>query len=262
MANLKKKENVTFNEFEDTIVDNFPCGYEDENGVVHTEFEYREMTGADEEAISRNTVKNSGSKIVNTILDRCIVRIGTIVKSEVKASKWSEIIKTLLVNDQDYAFIQIRKESVGSALAVKHTCPNCKRELTTEADVDELEVVPFGGDRILEFELRKGYKDKDGEVHKLGKVRFPNAFDREIIEPVARNNIATANTLLLSRIVTELGTLKSVNDSVIRNLTSGDRDLIIKTLSDNAFGYNFEVEVDCPDCGNNFKGQLSAINFM
>lgn len=262
MANLKKKENVTANEFEDTLVSEFPCGYEDEDGVVHTEFEYREMTGADEEAISRNTVKNSGSKIVSTILERCIVRIGTIVKSEVKSNKWSEIIKSLLVGDQDFALIQIRKESVGSTITVKHTCPNCKRELTTEVDVDELEVRPFGGDRVLEFELRKGYKDKDGEVHKTGRVRFPNALDREIIEPVARNNMATANTLLLSRIVQELGTLKSVNDAVIRNLTSGDRDSIIKLLSDNAFGYNFEVEVDCPDCGNNFAGQLSAVNFM
>lgn len=261
MANLKKKETAV-QDFDETLVGEFPCGYEDENGVVHTEFEYREMTGADEEAISRNTIKNSGSKIVNTILERCILRIGTIVKADTKSAKWTEIIKSLIVADQDYAVMAIRRESVGSTITVKHTCPSCKTELTTETDIDELELIPFGGERVLDFELKKGYKDKDGEVHKFGKVRFPNGLDREILEPVARNNMGTANTLLLSRIVVELGTLKNVNDAIVRNLTSGDRDLIMKVLADNQFGYQFETDVDCPNCGNTFKGQLSAVNFM
>ena len=261
MANLKRKNN-DFVEAEDTVVKEFLAGYEDEDGVVHTEFEFREMTGADEEAIARNTVKNSGSKVISTILDRCIVRIGTILKSETKPAKWTEIIKSLLVADQDYAVMEIRKLSVGSQITVKHVCPSCNKELTTEVDVDELEVVPFGGDRVIEFELKKGYKDKDGNVYTYGKVRFPNGLDREILEPVARNNISTANTLLLSRLVVELGDLKHVNDAIMRNLTSGDRSAIMEALSENKFGINFETEVDCPNCGNTFTGELSAVNFM
>lgn len=261
MANLKKKSDVV-QMYGDTYTDEFLCGYTDEDGVLHTEFEYREMDGSDEEAINRNTIKNSGSKIVSTILDRCIVRIGSIIKAETKPAKWTEIIKSLLVPDQDYALIAIRKISVGSEITVKHTCPSCKRELTTETDVDELEVIPYNGDNVLEFELKKGYVDKDGEVHKTGKVRFPNGLDREIVEPTARNNLATANTLLLSRIITELGTLKNVNDAVVRKLTSGDRQLIMKVLEDNNFGYKFEVSVDCPNCGHEFSGQLSAVNFL
>ena len=74
--------------------------------------------------------------------------------------------------------------------------------------------------------------------------------------------MATANTLLLSRIITELGTLKNVNDAVVRKLTSGDRQLIMKVLEDNNFGYKFEVSVDCPNCGHEFSGQLSAVNFL
>lgn len=260
MANLKKKTDVV-SMCDDTYTGEFLCGYTDEDGVLHKEFEYREMDGADEEAINRNTIKNSGSKIVTTILDRCIIRIGTILKSDTKPAKWTEMIKSLLVPDQDYALIEIRKISVGSEITVKHTCPSCKKELTTELDVDELEVVPYSGNDVLEFELKRGYIDKDGEVHKTGKVRMPNGLDREIIEPIARNNLATANTLLLSRIVTELGTVK-VNDAVVRKLTSGDRQRIMKVLEDNNFGYNFEVPVECPTCGHEFSGQLSAVNFL
>ena len=261
MANLKKKSDVVTN-FSDTYTDTFLCGYTDEEGVVHTEFEYREMDGADEEAISRNTIKTSGSKIVSTILDRCILRIGTIVKSEVKPTEWTHIIKSLLVADQDYALIAIRKLSVGSLITVKNVCPSCNKEFMTEIDTDEFEVVPFGGESVLSFELKKGYVDKDGEVHKVGKVRFPNGLDREVLEPVARNNIATANTLLLSRIVTELGSLKSVNDSIVRKLTSGDRQAILKVIEDANFGYKFEADVECPICGHEFEGQLSAVNFL
>ena len=194
--------------------------------------------------------------------DEKLLRIGTIVKSEVKPTEWTHIIKSLLVADQDYALIAIRKLSVGSLITVKNVCPSCNKEFMTEIDTDEFEVVPFGGESVLSFELKKGYVDKDGEVHKVGKVRFPNGLDREVLEPVARNNIATANTLLLSRIVTELGSLKSVNDSVVRKLTSGDRQAILKVIEDANFGYKFEADVECPICGHEFEGQLSAVNFL
>lgn len=261
MANLKKKENVA-ETYEDTLTEKFPCGYLDDEGVEHTDFEYREMDGADEEAISKNTIKQNPAKVINVLLDRCIVRIGTILKSEVKASKWTEIIKSLTTADQDFAVMKIREQSVGSTITVKHVCNSCKKELTTEIDIDEFEIVPFGGDRLIKFELKKGYKDKDGEVHKEGTVRFPNGTDREILAPVANNNIALANTLMLSRIVTELGTVKNVTDAMVRSLTTGDREIILKAIQDNMFGYKFEIEVDCPNCGNSFTGHLSSINFI
>ena len=167
-----------------------------------------------------------------------------------------EIIKSLLVPDQDYALIAIRKISVGTQITVKHTCPSCNKELTTDVDTDELEIVPFNGETSLEFELKKGYVDRDGEVHLTGRVRFPNGLDREIIEPIARNNLAIANTLLLSRVV------EGVNDAIVRKMTSGDRAIIMKVLEDNNFGYKFDVHVDCPNCGHEFEGQMSAVNFL
>ena len=84
-----------------TITDNFLRGYKDNEGIMHTEFEYREMTGLDEEAIAKPKIKNNGALITRTILERCIERIGTIKKEDVKPKEWTEIIQSLAIGDQD-----------------------------------------------------------------------------------------------------------------------------------------------------------------
>ena len=264
MVKVVKKPNVENKEYVDTNVKEFLRGYTDSEGAIHKEFEFREMDGGDEEAISRSNVKGSGSKVIHTVLERCIVRIGTILKAETKAGAWSALIKSLDIADQDFAILEIRRLSVREAMTVKHRCtnPDCKKELTTELEVGELECVPFCGEDTIPFELKKGYRDKDGNLHTTGLVRFPQGLDREILEPIAKNNIGLANTLMLSRITVELGTLKQVTDAVMRSLTCGDREIIMTTLNENGYGYKFEVEVTCPECGNQFVGQLSAINFI
>ena len=90
-----------------TEVSNFLKGYKDENGIVHTEFEYREMDGTDEEAIAKPKIKSSGALITRTLLERCLVRIGAIEKSTVKPSEWTNIIQSLAIGDQDFAMLKI-----------------------------------------------------------------------------------------------------------------------------------------------------------
>ena len=81
-------------------------GYKDEEGTLHTEVEIREMNGTDEEAISKNDIKSNGGKVARTLLERCILRIGTIYKDEVKSNKWREIVQSLSVGDQDYVLLK------------------------------------------------------------------------------------------------------------------------------------------------------------
>ena len=101
-----------------TETSNFLKGFKDENGVVHTEFEYREMNGTDEEAIAKPKIKTSGSLITRTLLERCIVRIGAIEKNEVKPSEWTRIIQSLAIGDQDFAMLKIRELSLGDEFVV------------------------------------------------------------------------------------------------------------------------------------------------
>ena len=69
-----------------------------------------------------------------------------------------------------------------------------------------------------EFTLPKGFIDKEGNLHKKGVMRLANAKD-EIIpltDPRVMRNKAFMIIILLSRVVTRLGTLTEVHTGVER----------------------------------------------
>ena len=238
-------------------------GYRDKEGVVHVEFEVREMTGADEEAISKPDIKSNAGKVIRTILERCCVRIGTYHQKEVKSNKWREMIQELSVGDQDLILMKIREMTLGDEIESRYKCPNpnCKEDIITTIDVNELEVKPFDGLHEIPFELPRGFKDRDGNILRKGKLRHPNGVDREVLDAIMRKNVGQANTLMLSRCILELEGVK-VYDELVRNLSVKDRNYLMKLLSDHTFGIDLSVEVECPTCYHSFKASLNATNFL
>lgn len=252
---------IEVNEDGETEKFNLLAGYTDENGTIHTTFTLREMTGRDEEAISKGDIKQNTSKVVSVLLERCVTSIGTLTRKEVGGDKWRDIIKSLLVGDQDYMLIKLRELSMGGEIEVNHICPNCNNSLKTYLDVSELEVEPFKGMRVIPFCLPKGFKDKKGVVHREGTLRLPTGQDREILTPIAKKNVAQASTLMLTRLC-KFDSGLFVTDDVMRDLTVRDREYLQKLLQENLFGIKLEVEVTCTSCGEDFKGNLNALNFI
>lgn len=255
---------VNFADEEDSPVFEMLAGYKDSDGITHKEFTLREMTGKDEEAIHKSDVKNNGSKVVSTLLTRCVSSIGTLTPKSVGGRhKWEEIIKSLLVGDQDYMLIQLRKLSIGEEIEVNHVCPNkdCKAKLHTVLSVDELEIVPFQGERVIEFELPRGYKDRKGVLHKTGTLRLPTGLDREILTPLARTNLAKAETVLLTRLC-KFDDGAYIDDDVMGSLSIRDREYLQKLLQEHNFGVKLETEVVCDSCGESFTGSFNASNFI
>ena len=72
----------------------------------------------------------------------------------------------------------------------------------------------------FEFELPKGYVDQNGDLHKRGTMRLATAAD-EILplrDPRVQQNSGYLTIILLSRVITKLGTLSTVNTRVIEKL--------------------------------------------
>ena len=237
------------------------AGYVDEHNVCHKEFEITEITGVEEEAISKPEIKQNGGKFVRTLIELCCIRIGTLTRKELGVFKWRELINKLSVADQDMILIKIRENSLGDELETQHTCPHCKNSMTTFVKTEELEITPFNGLREVEFELPKGYKDKDGNIHKKGKLRMPNGLDREILDPIARKNMGQANTLLLTRCIIELeGT--PIYDDLVKSLSLKDRKYLFALMDENKYGVVLTTDVVCPNCGEEFKASLNVVNFI
>lgn len=245
-----------------TEINNFLKGYKDENGVIHTEFEYREMNGTDEEAIAKPKVKSSGSMITRVLLERCILRIGTIEKSSVKPSEWTDIIQSLAIGDQDFAMLKIREISLGEEFEVTHKCPTCKTKINSVFTLDELPLVPYNGLEEVEFELPRGYKDKDGKIHKTGVMRHATGLDREVLDKMVSQNPSMANTLLLARCIKSLGTAP-ITDDLLRNLSMKDRNYLFALIRDISFGYDVsDFEIECPNCERELNISFNQTDFL
>lgn len=76
----------------------------------------------------------------------------------------------------------------------------------------------------FEFELPVGFVDREGNVHKRGVMRLATAMDE--ITPLndmrVQSNEAYLLIVLLTRVITSLGTLQHINTGVIENLFVAD----------------------------------------
>jgi hypothetical protein len=110
------------------------------------------------------------------------------------------------------------------------------------------------------FKLPKGFVDSDGNLHKDGVMRLATAAD-EILplkDPRVQSNPAYLTIILLSRVVTRLGTLQSINPGIIENLYVSDlsylQELYNKVNGDGSILFS----VKCPDCGHQFQQEFTA----
>ena len=106
----------------------------------------------------------------------------------------------------------------------------------------------------FEFILPKGFVDSDGNLHRKGTMRLATAMD-EILplrDPRVRNNQAYLTIVLLSRVITQLGTLASadINTGMIEHLFASDLGYL-QALYNRVNSSNLDDAI-CPTCGRPF----------
>jgi len=107
----------------------------------------------------------------------------------------------------------------------------------------------------FEFSLPRGYVDDDGTLHTEGRMRLATAKDeiQPLQDPHVQSNSSYLTIVLLSRVVTELGTLERIDESVIESLFVTDLEYLQAMYERvNNSGRN-TVETACPECGAAFE---------
>lgn len=106
----------------------------------------------------------------------------------------------------------------------------------------------------FEFTLPQGYVDDEGTRHQDGVMRLATAADeiKPLKDPRVRSNESYLTVILLSRVVTRLGSVESVSPHVIENLYVADlaylQDLYERV---NQRGADV-VDAVCPACNEQF----------
>jgi hypothetical protein len=112
----------------------------------------------------------------------------------------------------------------------------------------------------VDFVLPIGFRDGSGAVHRTGRMRLATARDElaPLIDPRVTRNRAYLVVILLSRVVTRLGTLPAVTPEVIEGLYASDfghlqalyRRLNLDPLA---------PQPVCPSCGAAIPGEVIGL---
>jgi hypothetical protein len=111
-----------------------------------------------------------------------------------------------------------------------------------------------------EFTLPMGYQDASGTLHRDGVMRLATAAD-EILplkDPRVQSNEAYLILILLSRVVTRLGTVTQVNPKVIEGLYSADLAHLQEFYNRINRNGHANVQTLCPKCAHEFVVEASA----
>ncbi|MEJ3746403.1 hypothetical protein WEI85_24325 [Actinomycetes bacterium KLBMP 9797] len=110
------------------------------------------------------------------------------------------------------------------------------------------------------FELPRGYVDETGVVHRYGSMRLATARDElvPLVDLRVKDNPAYLSVVLLSLVITKLGTVTEVRAEHVEQLFASD----LAFLQDfyrriNAEGHS-RAEVTCPHCDRPFEVDIAG----
>ncbi len=112
----------------------------------------------------------------------------------------------------------------------------------------------------FEFELPRGYVDRNGDVHRRGAMRLATARDEllPLHDDRVREQPAYLTVVLLARVITRLGTLQEVHAGIVENMFASDlaflQDLYRRI---NQEGHT-RASVTCPSCHHEFTVDVAG----
>jgi hypothetical protein len=113
----------------------------------------------------------------------------------------------------------------------------------------------------FEFKLPKGYVDPSGNLHREGTMRLATAMD-EIVplrDPRVKQNGAYLVIVLLSRVITRLGTLDPITPAVVEGLFSSDLSYLQNFYRRINQEGDTEMRVTCPNCGSEVEVNIGEV---
>lgn len=229
----KKNQPIVLTNPSDGMV-TLPGGYINAAGEVINLAEVRELTGRDEEIISK---AGSIGKVFNTILNRGTVRIG-----DEKADE--SVLDKLLSGDRDMLMLGIYKTTFGTEVELPGYCSHCDGFKTVAVDVDRDVQVKVLVDSIEDRTFTvKGKKDEY-------LVTLPTGVSQRELFASADKTAAELTSMILGNCVLEINGNPVLSKSAAQNLPLLDRRKINEEINKRLPGPQFEdIELDCIDCG-------------
>ncbi len=105
---------------------------------------------------------------------------------------------------------------------------------------------------IYEFDLPRGYLDRDGSLHRHGRMRLATAGDEISAsrDPRVLSNPAYLTVVILSKVITELEGTDMVTATLIEQLFTADLSYLQDMYQKINSLDQVSMKVVCPECGH------------
>jgi len=103
--------------------------------------------------------------------------------------------------------------------------------------------------------------DESGAVHREGTMRFATAAD-EILplkDPRVQQNPAYLSVVLMTRVITKLGSLPAIDNKIVEKLPSADMTYLQSLYQQINAVEPVKIEAVCPSCGERFKVEVPPL---
>jgi len=221
------------------------------NGQLYNTATVKELTGEDEEALSRASQSLNMFHFIDRLLKRGVVQIGDLPVSETE-----NLLDQLLIGDREQLILGVRRSTYGEDLDLEDwKCPLCGNEATLSMQLSDIPTVELKNpeeDQTFEVKLRKGSK---------ARVRLANGSDQVAIYDKKKElTQAERETILLSRCVLTITNAAGVEmsmeafPSMSLGMSMPDRHSVLRELENRQPGpkYN-QLEYKCEACGKDVK---------
>jgi len=234
------------------------CGVLNEDGSIEKSCTIKAMTGGLRKKISQPEYRKNGIKVIDAVLDACIISIG---KNPFVASREK---KRMLMADSDFLMMKIRQLSLGNEVSMQLQCPSCDTKWNAELHIDEIECFSIPEDNVEIIDGRRAFKI-DTEHWKKCVMFYPNREDQAIIAKIAMNNPTQAAYSLYGRML-HLRDNKEVDDSEFMKEIDKMPLMIIDELTNEINGILPGVEstheAECPGCSNTVEMEMGGADFL
>lgn len=218
-----------------------PGGIITPTGDVVTEISVRELTGRDEEAISKcRTI----GKVLLTVLERGISSIGSRRPSE-------SDLNSMLAGDRDVALLNIYSVTFGSEVQATRMCAACNEAATLTIDLDsDIPIKKLGSPQERYFTVRTSRGD--------ARVELPNGYTQKALFESSDKSLAELSTLLLVNTVSDIGDNPVMGPRQVQDLSIKDRRKIAEEIGSRNPGPQMSgIKKDCTNCGAEMEVAIS-----
>ena len=113
---------------------------------------------------------------------------------------------------------------------------------------------------VFEFNLPFGYVDSEGNRHQKGVMRLATAYDEiaPMKDPRCTSNPGYLVIILLSRVITRLGSLEQINPKVIEGLFATDLAFLQNFYRQINEEGTSQIKTVCPKCGQEHAVEMVA----